>query len=123
MKVRFLLDENLTTRLKIAALRFNPEIDILRVGDLNAPPLGTLDADILRYLELSQRLFITDNRTSMPEHLEAHWANQGKIWGLLWVYPQTPIAELAEELFVIWEKTEAEEWIYKLDWIPFKRKV
>ena len=96
MKVCFLLDENLTTRLKIAALRFNSEIDILRVGDLNAPQLGTLDPDILRYLELSQRLFITDNRASMPEHLEAHWANYGKIWGLLWVRPKISIGELAE---------------------------
>ena len=123
MKVRFLLDENLSTRLKVAVLRLNPAIDILRVGDPNAPQLGTLDPDILRYLELSQRLLVTDNRTSMPEHLEVHWINDGQIWGLLWVRPKTSIGELAEELFVIWETTEAEEWIDKLDWIPFKRKV
>jgi len=54
VKVRFLLDENLSPRLKVAVLRFNPAIDILRVGELDAPPLGTLDPDILRYLELSQ---------------------------------------------------------------------
>ena len=72
MKVRFLLDENLSTRLKVAVLRLNPAIDILRVGDPNAPQLGTLDPDILRYLELSQRLLVTDNRTSMPEHMEVH---------------------------------------------------
>ena len=33
MKVKFILDENLSPRLKIAVLRLNPEIDILRVGD------------------------------------------------------------------------------------------
>lgn len=75
MKVRFLLDENLSPRLKVAVLRFNPAIDILRVGDRNTPQLGTLDPDVLRYLELSQRLLVTDNRTSMREHLEAHWAD------------------------------------------------
>jgi hypothetical protein len=37
MKPRFLLDENLPPRLKLAILRLNTEIDILRVGDLNAP--------------------------------------------------------------------------------------
>ena len=53
VKVRFLLDENLSPKLKTSVLRLNPAIDILRVGDAEAPPLGTLDPDILRYLELS----------------------------------------------------------------------
>jgi hypothetical protein len=120
VKVRFLLDENLSSRLKVAILRLNPAIDILRVGDPNAPQLGTLDPDILSYLELSQRLLVTDNRTSMPEHLEAHWVDGGYIWGLLWVGPKTSIGQLAEEIFVIWETTEAEEWKDYLDWIPFQ---
>jgi hypothetical protein len=38
----------------------------------NTPPLGTLDPDVLQYLGLSQRLLVTDNRTSMPEHLEEY---------------------------------------------------
>ncbi|MCC5618192.1 DUF5615 family PIN-like protein [Nostoc sp. CHAB 5836] len=79
MKVRFLLDENLSPKLKTSVLRLNPAIDILRVGDSEAPLLGTLDPDILRYLELSQRMLITDNRKSMPEHLEEHWGDGGHI--------------------------------------------
>ncbi|NEQ28649.1 MAG: hypothetical protein F6K28_58735, partial [Microcoleus sp. SIO2G3] len=77
MKVRFLLDENLSPRLKVAVLRLNPAIDILRVGESYAPELGTPDPDVLRYLELSQRLLVTDNRASMPEHMEAHWSSGG----------------------------------------------
>ncbi len=122
MKVRFLLDENLSPRLKVAVLRFNPDIDILHVGETDAPPRGTLDPEILHYLELSQRLLITDNRSSMPEHLEAHYGDGGHIWGLLWVRPGTQIGELAEELFVIWETVEAEEWIDYIDWIPFRKR-
>lgn len=49
MKIRFLLDENLPPKLKSAVLNLDPEIDILRVGDSNAPPLGTLDPEILIY--------------------------------------------------------------------------
>ena len=56
MKIKFLLDENLSPRLKIAVLRLNPDIDILRVGDENTPKLGTLDPDVLIYLGISQRL-------------------------------------------------------------------
>ena len=69
MKVRFLLDENLSPRLKMAVLRLQPDIDILRIGEPNTLPFGSLDPDVLVYLERSQRLLITDNRASMPEHL------------------------------------------------------
>jgi hypothetical protein len=51
MKVRFLLDENLAPKLKVAVLRLNPEIDILRVGDPETPGLGTQDPDVLNYLD------------------------------------------------------------------------
>jgi hypothetical protein len=48
-----------------------------------------------------------------------HWVSGGHIWGVLWVRPKTPIGQLAQELMLIWEATEAEEWIDRLDWIPF----
>lgn len=119
MKVRFLLDENLSPRLKLALVRLDPNIDVLRVGELDAPALGTLDPDVLKYLETSQRILVTDNRTSMPEHLKDHWQSGGKIWGLLWIKPGTSIGQLAQELLLVWEATEDEEWIDRLDWIPF----
>ena len=46
MKVKFLLDENLSPRLKLAVVRLEPEIDIIRIGDYSAPALGTLDRSI-----------------------------------------------------------------------------
>jgi hypothetical protein len=119
MKVRFLLDENLPPRLKAALLRLNPTIDVVRVGDPRAPQLGTPDPDMLRYLELSQRILIILNRKSMPAHIEAHWAAGGHLWGLFWVRSRTPIGRLAQALFLVWEASEAEEWIDWLDWIPF----
>jgi hypothetical protein len=70
VKIRFLLDENLPPKLKSAVLNLDPEIDILRVGDSNAPPLCTLDPEILIYLESSKRLLVTDNRKSISGHLE-----------------------------------------------------
>lgn len=88
MKVRFLLDENLTPRLKVAVLRLNADIDIQRIGDLRTPPLGCLDPEVILYLERSQRLLVTDNRTSMPGHLQAHWEQGNHIWGLVWTRPR-----------------------------------
>jgi hypothetical protein len=119
LKVRFLLDENLPPRLKTALLRLNPQIDVTRVGEPSAPPTGTLDPEILIYLEASQRLLVTDDRSSMPGHLTDHWNSGGHIWGLLWVRPRTPLSKLAQDLLLVWDATEAEEWCDRLDWIPF----
>ena len=119
MKVRFLLDENLSPDFKTSLLNFNSKIDILRVGEDNAPPFGTIDPDVLNYVELSQRLLVTNNRCSMPEHLKSHWDNAGHIWGLLWLRPSANLKVWVEELYLIWEVSEAEEWIDRVDWIPF----
>jgi hypothetical protein len=118
MKARFLLDENLSPRLKVAILRLNPDIDVLRVNDPGTPPNGTPDPQLLDYLESSQRILITANRASMPAHLAAYWAADRHIPGLFWVRPRTPIGRLAQEIFLLWEASEAEEWIDRVDWIP-----
>ncbi len=118
MKVNFLLDENRSPRLKTALLRLNPTIDVLRVGDPGAPPLGTPDPDLLRYLEVTQRVLVTSNRVSLPAHIKAHWAAGGRPWGVFWVRPRTSIRWQAEELYLIWEASEPEEWVDQLRWIP-----
>ncbi|MBD2184211.1 DUF5615 family PIN-like protein [Aerosakkonema funiforme] len=118
MKIRFLLDENLSKQIKMAVLRLNSSIDILCVGEPDAPPFGTLDPEILSYVDLSQRLLVTDNRKSMPGHLELHWAEGKQIWGLVWVRPATSLGKLAESIYLLWETYEAQEWIDRVDWIP-----
>jgi hypothetical protein len=118
MQVTFLLDENLSPRYKKAILRLGHEIDILRVGDAGAPALKTADPDLLHFLEISGRALVTDNRKSMPGHLQAHWAAGGHTWGVFWIRPGTSIGEAAEAIHFIWITSEAEEWIDKTAWIP-----
>jgi hypothetical protein len=62
MRIRLLLDENLAPLLKSALLRLDPTIDVVRVGDADAPPFHTLDPDILAFCEAEQRLLVTGNR-------------------------------------------------------------
>jgi hypothetical protein len=111
MNVRFLLDENLDPHLKAAILRWNPTIDVLRVGDPTAPELGTLDPDILLYLKTAQRVLVTGNRKSMPFHIADHLAAGHHHWGVFLVRKGTTIGRLAEELYLIWAASNAEEWL------------
>ncbi len=118
MKVRFLLDENLSPRLALALRRTYPEMDVLRVGDPDAPPLGTSDPSILLFVEEAQRMLITRNRISMPGHVADHIGTGRRHWGILRIRPRASIAELREAIALIWGASEAEEWQDYFDWLP-----
>lgn len=118
MKVRFLLDENIPLLLKRALLRRESRVDVIRIGDPQAPPFGTPDPDLLVFLEQSRRLLITLNRASMPAHLQAHYAAGRHLWGILWVRKDAVTRQLVDELLLIWEASEAKEWINFMGDIP-----
>jgi hypothetical protein len=117
MKLRFLIDENPPPKLKTAIIRRYPDIDVLRVGDEGAPPLGTLDPDILHYLEDTQRALITDNRQSIPGHIADHFAENRHHWGIFEVRRDAPLKSLIDEIQLYWSASEAEEWIDRGEWL------
>lgn len=119
MRVRFLLDENLSPDLRTAVQGFDPQIDIVRVGDPDAPALGTLDPAILRYLQGVERMLITNNRVSIPQHVADHSHEGGFHWGIMWIRPERSIRELAEALYLLWAASEPAEWRDQTGWIPF----
>lgn len=119
MKVRFLLDENLPPRLRLALQRLNSGIDVLCVGDPGAPALGTLDPDILDYSHRTGRLLVTDNRKSMPGHIEVFLAAGRHYAGVIWLRPNARWNRIIEDLHLIWDVSEASEWIDRTEWLPF----
>ena len=119
MRPRFLIDENLMPDLKTAIWRHDMSIDVLRVGDGGAPSLETLDPEILAYLEISQRCLITNNRKSMPGHVDTHSVAGRHHWGIFRVRRGTTIGRLAATVHLIWAASEAEEWKDRMEWIPF----
>ena len=119
MKIQFLLDENLSPRIKAAVHRHNAVIDILRVGDETAPSLATPDPEILLYLESTQRLLVSDNRSTIPVHLAEHTAAGRRHWGIVWLRDAQNIGQIADALYLIWSASEAEEWIDRTDWLPW----
>jgi len=51
MKRRFLIDENTSPALADQLRRHRPELEVISVGDAIAPPKGTLDPEILFWIE------------------------------------------------------------------------
>jgi hypothetical protein len=119
VKVRFLLDENLSPRLTVALHRLDETIDVLRIGDDSAPSLQIAESEIIHFLSRSHRMLVTDNRSTIPDHLTDHYAHGGEShWGIVWIQPGTSLGEIAANLHLIWQASEAEEWLDRADWIP-----
>jgi hypothetical protein len=74
--LRYLLDENQRGLLWSFLKRHNSRgihpLDILRVGDFRELPIGVDDSTILRWCEANERILITFDRNSMPDHLRVH---------------------------------------------------
>ena len=105
MSIRFLLDENLRGPLWQAILRHNlngePTIDAVRIGDFPDLPLGADDPAILAWAERDGRLLITEDRHTMPPHLERHLAADCHSPGVLMVRRDVRIRDLVETLVLI----------------------
>ena len=119
MKIRFLLDQNLSPQIAEALWRYDPAIDVLAIGQAGAPPFGTLDPEILMYCEAKQRALVTENHSSMPIHEPAHFAASRHHAGIFQLRRQLGIGEIANALCLIWAACEAEEWIDQTVWTPF----
>nr|VFK15708.1 MAG: hypothetical protein BECKLPF1236B_GA0070989_108219 [Candidatus Kentron sp. LPFa] len=69
---RYLIDENTTPALGDQLRRRRPALEAMSVGEKTAPSKGTLDPDILLWIEAHEFTLVTRNRKSMPAHLHQH---------------------------------------------------
>lgn len=116
-----LFDENLPPRLTIQMRRHAPEIPVLAVGDPTAPPFGTLDPEILLWLEQRNFWLVTNNRTSMPGHLRDHLVDGHHIPGILITPYPINIGELIEELILIWQVSFPDDFQDMILYLPLSR--
>ena len=118
MARRYLIDENTTPALADQLRRQQPELNVASVGDDVAPPKGTLDPEILLWIEAHGFTLITRNRKSMPEHLSDHLEIGHHIPGILTLRPKASLGEIIEDLLLIWELSEDDEYQDQIIHIP-----
>lgn len=116
--IRFLLDENVDPLFRIELVRHEPEMIVWRIGDPTTPPRGTPDTDILQWCEDNGFILVTNNRKSMPQHLQAHLAGGRHIPGIFELNPKMGIGETIEELILIWSISDIDEYQDKLLYLP-----
>jgi hypothetical protein len=118
MTLKYLMDENVDPTYTTQLRRLKPNFFVLAVGELTAPPRGTLDSEILGWCEEPDFILVTNNRKSMPVHLNDR-LNQGHhIPGILVLNAKLSVGENLEELILIADASFEDEYQDRIDFLP-----
>ena len=117
-EISYLLDENVNPVLRAALLRAEPDLVVWQVGMLGAPALGTLDPEILLWCEANQFILVTNNRKSMPVHLQDHLAEGWWAMGIFILNAEMSVGETVAELLLIATASSAEEYQNQIIFLP-----
>ena len=117
-RVAYLFDEHIDPRLLTALRRRLPTVDGRRVGEPQAPRRGTPDDELLEFCEAGRRILITQDRASLSAHIRNHLSAGRTLWGVF-VLPHRPaFGPTLDDLVLVAEATEAEEWIGQIWYLP-----
>ena len=116
--LKYLMDEHVAPLYVNQIRRRNSEIVTRAVGGMDAPPKGTLDPDILKWCEKKQFILITNNRRSMPPHLQDHLAEGRHIPGIITLSKTMSVGEMVEELVFLAEASEKDEFKDQIRHMP-----
>jgi hypothetical protein len=115
MKVRYQADADLNEDIVSGILRRAPEIDFQTADELELASLP--DPEVLALAAQEGRILVTHDRQTMPAHfgrfIETHESP-----GLIVVSQKADILSVIEEIILIWEASEAEEYVNIILTIP-----
>ena len=122
MPLAFLLDEHFRGPIWRAVLRHNAigenQLDVVRIGDAPAPPLGTFDSEILRWAEQEARILVTMDRHTMPRVLRSHRESSGHCPGIVFIRPSAKLRVVIESLELIAYLGRPEEFADAVSYYP-----
>ncbi|MBP5977114.1 DUF5615 family PIN-like protein [Brasilonema sp. CT11] len=118
MALKYLIDENVNPIYPNHIRLPEPDIIIKVVGEAKTPPKSTLDPEILCWCEDNNFVLVTNNRTSMPVHLDDHIAANHHIPGIFILNPNLSIGENLEELILAALASQEDEYQDRIVYLP-----
>ena len=102
-------------RIIHAVHRRNPDIDFQTADE--GKIRGLPDQDVLAFAAREGRLLVSHDCSTMPDHFADFVSARHS--PVVFIFAQNvPISIATGELLLIWETSEAEEWINTLQWLP-----
>lgn len=121
MPLRYLVDEHLRGTLPQVVVRVARRegfgIDIVQVGDVLDLPLGVDDPKLIRWAALNDRIIVSHDCATLPEHLRSHLASGGRSPGVFIVRRPLNVA-LAEWLVLAAYVSDPGEWRDRVTFVP-----
>ena len=108
MKIRFQADNDLHEDILRSVKRLRPAIDFQRAPELGLHT-GTADQEVLRLCAEQNRMLVTHDRHTMPDHF-IEFIKHHNSPGIFIVSRKLSIGKAAEWLALFWEASEAEEY-------------
>lgn len=115
MKIRFQADADFNQNIVRALRRRQPAIDFQTADE--AGLRGLDDTEVLAIAGLQGRILVSHDRRTMPQHFADFLTIQHSP-GVFILSQYLPISPAVEELLMLWEASEAEEWIDTLQALP-----
>ena len=112
MKVKFQADNDLDRAIVRGVLRRRPSVDFR-----SEPLAGVDDLTVLQVAAQQTRILVSHDISSMPAALAAY-RRTGRSPGVLLVPQLWPLADTIEQLVVVWELSEASEWVDRICYLP-----
>jgi hypothetical protein len=115
MSIRFQADADFNHVILRAVQRREPAVDFRSAPA--ADLAGLADPDVLAAAAQNRRLLVTHDARTMPYHF-ATFVADAQSTGVLIVPQRLPIARVADDLLLIWQATEADEWKNRIRFLP-----
>ncbi len=117
MKIKFQADNDVDQDIIDAVLRANPAIDF-KTAPAAGLHLGVPDEKVLEIAAAEGRLLVSHDRRTMPTHF-GQFIEHHSSPGVFIVSRKLSIGDAAYWLHLIWEASEAEEYINTINHIPW----
>ena len=116
----FLLDEHVPPTIQARLIQQEPRLRVFAIGDDVAPKRGASDSDLLRWVEANQCLLVTNNRATMPIHLEKHLSEGRHVPGIVQLPRRMNINIVIEDLVLIWTMGAPDEFQDQIVYLPLR---
>ena len=114
--IKFVADENFDNRIVRGLLRRMPELDIVRVQDLQIA--GADDNTVLAWAAQAERVLLTHDQRTVPKYAyERIWKGE-TVAGVIVVKDTLPLRSVIEDILLIAEATTMVDWVDQIQRLP-----
>ena len=114
--IRFVADENFDNRIVRGLLRRKPELDIVRVQDLEIA--GADDNSVLAWAAGTERVLLTHDLRTIPKYAYERVRRGEAVAGVIVVKDSAALGSVIEDILLIAEATSQADWVNQIQQLP-----